>query len=173
MANFPAFVASKHFHLYLKLNDIIFRTFWYIKKCVALTRLIIYRIVIKSYHGPSFFHGCGLICDQKSPCDNTFSYIFLLISFWNKKQSVKTMLAMNGFRKQIGIFFPNIPTTPITAMGCQQCLPPSVVQLKGKHCWKPHCRNGVVNTFRPYLLTVLSWIPLNELSSLPPQKSRL
>ena len=32
-------------------------------------------------------------------------------------------------------------------MGCQQCLPLSVVQLKGKHCRKPHCRNGVVDTF--------------------------
>ena len=60
------------------------------------------------------------------------------------------MLAMNGFRKQIGIFFPNIPTTPITAMGFGQCLPLSVVQLKGKHCQKPHCRNGVVDAFRPY-----------------------
>ena len=28
----------------------------------------------------------------------------------------------------------NISTTPITTMGCQQCLPFSVVQLKGKHC---------------------------------------
>ena len=36
----------------------------------------------------------------------------------------------------------NVSTTPITAMGCRQCLPLSVVQLKGKHCWKPHCRNG-------------------------------
>ena len=26
-------------------------------------------------------------------------------------------------------------------------VPPSVVQLKGKHCQKPHCRNGVVDTF--------------------------
>ena len=25
-----------------------------------------------------------------------------------------------------------VPTTPITAMGCRQCLPLSVVQLKGK-----------------------------------------
>ena len=24
----------------------------------------------------------------------------------------------------------------------------SVVQLKGKHCRKPHCRNGVVGTFQ-------------------------
>ena len=46
---------------------------------------------------------------------------------------------------------PNVSTTPITAMGCQQCLPPSVVQLKGKHCRKPHCRNGVVDTFRLWL----------------------
>ena len=39
---------------------------------------------------------------------------------------------------------PNVSTTPITAMGCRQCLPLYVVQLKGKHC-----RNGVVDTFRP------------------------
>ena len=37
---------------------------------------------------------------------------------------------------------PNVSTTPITAMGCWQCLPLSVVQLKGKHC-----HNGVVDTF--------------------------
>ena len=42
---------------------------------------------------------------------------------------------------------PNVSTTPITAMGCQQCLPLSVVQLKGKHCRKPRCRNEVVDTF--------------------------
>ena len=41
-----------------------------------------------------------------------------------------------------------ISTIPITAMGCRQCLSLSVVQLKGKHCRKPHCRNGVVDTFR-------------------------
>mgnify|MGYP007048723007 CR=1 FL=1 len=28
-----------------------------------------------------------------------------------------------------------------------QCLPLSVVQLKGKHCRKTHCHNGVVDTF--------------------------
>ena len=43
----------------------------------------------------------------------------------------------------------NVSTTPITAMGCRQFLPLSVVQLKGKHCRKPHCRNGVVDTFGP------------------------
>ena len=43
---------------------------------------------------------------------------------------------------------PNVSTTPITAMGCRQCLPLRVVQLKGKHCWKLHCHNGaVVDTF--------------------------
>ena len=43
---------------------------------------------------------------------------------------------------------PNVSTTPIMAMGYWQCLTLSVVHLKGKHCRKPHCRNGVVNTFR-------------------------
>jgi hypothetical protein len=28
---------------------------------------------------------------------------------------------------------PNVSATPIMAMGCRQCLPLSVVQLKGKH----------------------------------------
>ena len=48
---------------------------------------------------------------------------------------------------QNAIHCPNVSTTPITAMGCRQCLPFSVVQLKGKHLREPHCRNGVVDTF--------------------------
>ena len=35
-------------------------------------------------------------------------------------------------------------------MGCRQCLPLSVVHLKGKHCRKPHCRNEVVDMFMHY-----------------------
>ena len=46
----------------------------------------------------------------------------------------------------------NVSTTPIAAMGCWQCLPISVVQLKGKRCRKPHCCNGVVDTSGPILL---------------------
>ena len=38
-------------------------------------------------------------------------------------------------------------------MGCRQCLPLSVVQLKGKHCRKPHCRIGVVDTFGHWVCT--------------------
>ena len=45
----------------------------------------------------------------------------------------------------------NVSTTPITALGCRQCLPLSVVQLKGEHRRKPNCRNGVVDTFGLYL----------------------
>ena len=33
-------------------------------------------------------------------------------------------------------------------MRCQQCLLLSVVQLQDKHYQKPHCCNGVVDTFR-------------------------
>ena len=36
---------------------------------------------------------------------------------------------------------------PLRQRGCRQCLPLSVVELKGKHCRKPHCCNGVVDTF--------------------------
>ena len=57
-------------------------------------------------------------------------------------------------------YFLNVSTTPITAMGCWQCLPLSVVQLKGKHCRKPHCRNDVVDTLQLcyHYLTDLSYM---------------
>ena len=47
----------------------------------------------------------------------------------------------------------NVSSTPIMAMGCRQCLPLSVVLLKGKHCKKPRC-NGVVDTLRPCHMTL-------------------
>ena len=66
----------------------------------------------------------------------------------------------------------NVSTTPNTAMGCRQCLLLSVVQLKGKHCRKPQCRNGVVDMFgqrllNPHLTKTLStncpsWPPLEK-----------
>ena len=59
----------------------------------------------------------------------------------------------------ISIVFPNVSSTPITAMGCQQCLPLTVVQLKGKHCRKPYCPNEVEITYVliefPYLMIAL------------------
>ena len=71
---------------------------------------------------------------------------------------------MHSFSKLIMVFHfssnhhcPNVSTTPITAMGCQQCLPLSVVQLKGKHCRKPHCCSGVVDTIRPILILVFQF----------------
>ena len=35
----------------------------------------------------------------------------------------------------------------LTVMGCWQCSPLILVELKGKHCGKLHCHNGVVDTF--------------------------
>ena len=46
----------------------------------------------------------------------------------------------------------NVSTTPITAMECRQRLPLGIIQLKGKHCQKPHCRNGFLDTFALDLL---------------------
>ena len=73
---------------------------------------------------------------------------FQLNSPFNRIQGHGVKTRLN--RKTIIISLcPNVSTTHITAMGCQQCLPCfSVVQLKGKHCRKPHCRNGVVDMFR-------------------------
>jgi hypothetical protein len=50
---------------------------------------------------------------------------------------------------------------PYTAIGCQQYLPPSVVQLKGKHCLKPHCLYGVLGMLSCdwwKLNTVILWL---------------
>ena len=64
-----------------------------------------------------------------------YTYQFLTRSYYDNQNS----------------YCPNVSTTPITAMGCWQCLPLSVVQQKGKHCRKPHCPNGVVETFGHFL----------------------
>ena len=58
----------------------------------------------------------------------------------------------------------NVSTTPITAMGYRQCLPLSVVQLKGKHCRKPHCCNGVVDTFGNGAILKCKWQQVYEKS---------
>ena len=61
----------------------------------------------------------------------------------------------------------NVSTTPITAMGCRQCLRLRVVQLKGKHCRKPHRRNGAVDMFGHgygFLSIAMATPPLNERS---------
>ena len=60
---------------------------------------------------------------------------------------------------------PNVSTTPIMAMGCQQCLPLSVVQLKGKHCPKPHCCNGVVDTLGKSVISRSGYQALDRQSS--------
>ena len=48
-------------------------------------------------------------------------------------------------------------------MGCWQCLPLTVVQLKGKHCRKPHCCNGVVDTLG--LCCLVKWNQIFEENS--------
>jgi hypothetical protein len=55
-----------------------------------------------------------------------------------QEKSLHTM-GWNNFCRNNNNQCLNVSITPITAMGCQQCLSLSVVQLKGKHCWKPHC----------------------------------
>ena len=55
----------------------------------------------------------------------------------------------------------NVSATLIMGMGCQQCLLLSVVQLKGNHCRKPCCRNGIVYTFGHWLLIDSLYYTLN------------
>ena len=62
-------------------------------------------------------------------------------------------------------------------MGSRQCLPLSVVQQKAKHCQKPHCRYGVVDTFGlsgltydPFHVTTTLVRQYHLLSNLTPDK---
>ena len=66
---------------------------------------------------------------------------------------------------RVGEEGPNVSTTPITAMGCRKCLPLIVVQLKGLHCRKSHCRNGVLDTLGQDVLNfnMISEQNLNDL----------
>ena len=86
-------------------------------------------------------------------------FSFRYIDVWQKtippKETWKLVLPQQ--RQLLKVLFewhsPNVSTTPIMAMGCRQCLPLSIVQLKGKHCRKLRCRNGVVDTFKHVSVT--------------------
>ena len=92
--------------------------------------------------------------------------IWTFLTFWSSwpLQSFQIYLQFQIFY-QLQIFpcfelfkvSSNVSTTPITAMECGQYLPISVVQLKGKHCQKTHCCNGVVDTFGPSRLCGPCW----------------
>ena len=81
------------------------------------------------------------------------SLVFMTLCLKFQKATSKTEAFLSQpcwlsqFNWLVGSQSPNVSTTPITAMGCQQCLPLSIVQLKGKHCRKLHCRNRVVDMF--------------------------
>ena len=54
-----------------------------------------------------------------------------------RKQKLSLICKLQ-YIQELSNYCPNVSTTPITAMGCRQCLPLSIVQLKGRHCRKPH-----------------------------------
>ena len=85
--------------------------------------------------------------------------VFSIAIFWLlDKNKITTKETYAFFKKPSCLHHCwNISTTPIMTMGCWQCLPLSVVQLKGKGCRKPHCPNEVLDTFRPSLL--LKFLP--------------
>ena len=60
--------------------------------------------------------------------------------FWVRKNSLK-------LQPSLVAYCPNVPTTPITAMGYGNVYALVLSTLKVKHCQKPHCHNGVVDRF--------------------------
>ena len=94
---------------------------------------------------------------QHRHCRRDFYYYFILILEQEQIHNVPSLckcIVLIPLSIILGFLFKHflwsdkqLTITPIMAMGCRQCLPFSVVQLKGKHCSKPNCRNRVVHTF--------------------------
>ena len=88
---------------------------------------------------------------------SSFFCIAWLIFLSGMYEGKKSLLLLSQFLSQPAVPYlfvnwskmhcQNISTTPVTAMWYPQCLPFSGVHLISKHCWKTHCRNGVVDTF--------------------------
>ena len=71
----------------------------------------------------------------------------LFTEFTSRELNLLSEFSSLLMKKLLATLGPSVSTTPITTMGCRQSLLLSVVQLKGKHCRKPHCGNGVVDMF--------------------------
>ena len=59
---------------------------------------------------------------------------FIALAFSSCIPLLAQFRILERWRLMTFILGPNVSTTPIMAMGCRQCLPLSVVPLKGKHC---------------------------------------
>ena len=77
---------------------------------------------------------------------------YLMLNFLNLKSFLSNLFFLSSIQPQHAV------GNGVPAMGCRQCLPLSVVKLKGKHCRKRHCHNGVVDTFR---LGLSNYLPTN------------
>ena len=90
--------------------------------------------------------------DRKNQLNDSLDFICKNRLKYKLNESEMNEMKIPPFRKGDSS---NVSTTPITEMGCRQSLPLVVVELKGKHCWKSHCRNGVEDMFGH---TVVGWI---------------
>ena len=107
-------------------------TGYYGKKMRLLKTVPNKRFFVKVYFLAKDAKNSNSNIHQISTMNQTASLLNLWIASWSYDSQVLS---------------PNVSKTPILAMGCQQYSPLSLVQLKVKHCLKPHCGNGVVDSF--------------------------
>ena len=69
---------------------------------------------------------------SKSNSQFECSHMIYSLTYWWNSYREKNILRVQLKVLNCSWICPNVSTTPITAMGCWQCLPLSVVQLKGK-----------------------------------------
>ena len=78
---------------------------------------------------------------------------------WPKNFAGTNLTIFENTSSRVLMLIPKRTYNPITAMGCRQCLPLNVVQLKGKRCQKLHCRNEL---FERCVLKLTIWEVLYE-----------
>ena len=82
------------------------------------------------------------------------AFLFVRTEVWN----ISTIFSLQNYLHLFCLFFSpsslfdhyfmkQITARTYLQLPLRQCLPLSVVQRKGKHCRKSHCRNRVVDTF--------------------------
>ena len=110
--------------------------------------------IFKQRNGLAPYIGAKLSCTQKKNWVSKKSHRIVpskKIPLWFRQKPAASLFSHSAVQWKISQFVwrsLNVYTTPITTIGSQQCLPLSIVQLKGKRCPKPHCLYGVVKIFR-------------------------
>ena len=102
---------------------------WLSKCAMVMTKIECYLPAIYRLNQELLREVCRIDTLYYKNENNQISYTLphMLIKFFSVDATMYT-------KSSFSLTCPNVSTTHVTVTGCRQCLPLSVVQLKGKHC---------------------------------------